>query len=53
MKLRALKIGGKLYGTPEDVTAFIDAQNPTVEADGGEGERTPETERRLQRAGLL
>ena len=54
VKLRAVKIGGKLFTTPDDVQRFIDEQNPpTGETDDDEYERSPETERRLTAAGLL
>lgn len=54
VKLRALRIGARLYGTREDVAAFIDAQNPPEPVDDANaGERTPEMERRLKAAGLL
>lgn len=58
VKLRTTRIGGKLYGTPTDVMAFIAAQNqPAIEsndaANDAAGERSPETEARLEEAGLL
>ena len=53
VKLRAVKVGGKLYATPDDVQRFIDEQNlPTVD-DDDQPDRSPETERRLTDEGLL
>jgi hypothetical protein len=54
VKLDATKVGGRLYASPEAVQQFINAQNqPAVESDDVDGERSPETERKLQEAGLL
>lgn len=52
IKLRALRIGGRLYASTEDVQAFIAAQNPPDENEPSD-QRSPATERRLQEAGLL
>jgi hypothetical protein len=51
VKLRALKIGGRLYGTQEDVQRFIDEQNTSAVEDDAENDT--ERSRRLESAGLL
>ena len=55
VKLDAKKIGGRFYASPDAVTAFIEAQNlPTVHDDVQlDSVRSPETQRRLESAGLL
>jgi hypothetical protein len=56
VKLRAVKIGGKLYSTPGDVQQFIDEQNPSVDSGSDADtpdERPTETTDRLETAGLL
>ena len=53
VKLRALRIGGGIYATAEDVQAFIDAQNPPTEVVEADGPRDDATTRRLESAGLL
>ena len=54
VKLNATKVGGKLFGTREDVLAFIAEQNRRDEpVDEEPAERSPETERALREAGLL
>ena len=53
VKLQAMKVGGKLYATPENVKAFIVAQNPPPATSDNQTVRSPEVERRLQCAGLL
>ncbi len=52
VKLKAIRCGGKLYGTPEDVDEFIRAQNPQpVEAD--DDARAEATQNQLEAAGLI
>jgi len=52
VKLRATRIGGKLYATVEDVERFIVAQNPPTDHEDEQSERSPVTQRRLESAGL-
>jgi hypothetical protein len=53
VKLRAVKIGGRFYATPNDVQHFIDEQNPPAVEVDEQPERSPETQRQLAAEGLL
>ena len=55
VRLRSVRIGGKVYATVEDVQRFITAQNPTEDQDEVQPdlERSAETTRQLESAGLL
>jgi hypothetical protein len=54
VKLDAKKVGGRLYASPQAVERFINAQNqPAIESNDAANERSPETEARLEEAGLL
>lgn len=54
VKLQTTRIGGKLYGTTEAVSRFIQQQNPPAEDTtlDESGKCSPQTERDLQRLGL-
>jgi len=53
VKLRAIKIGGKLYSSREAVQHFIDKQNPAFVDTDEQPARSTETSRGLERVGLL
>ena len=52
VKLRATRCGGRLYGTADDVAAFIAAQNPPA-TKTDDSQRDAETHRRLESSGLI